>query len=328
MSSDTKSSKADSAAAAGAPGVAPRDHASVRGAEALHRALVSHGLITPVREAGVFGRGAVFEDVLHRVDALIRRSVDDARLEELTFPPVIGRDIIERTGYLESFPTLCGCVHAFSGDERAARALNQRAMAGEAWGDGLAMTDLVLNPAACYPLYPTCTGTLPVGGRYVTMLAWVYRHEPSAEPTRMRSFRVREFVRLGKAETVVAWRDEWLARGLALLRSLQLAARDEVAADPFFGRGGRLLAAGQIEQRLKFEVVVPVISEEQPTACCSFNYHQDKFGSVFDIRLADGAIAHSACLGFGLERVTMALFQTHGFEPADWPADVRAILWP
>lgn len=299
-----------------------------RSAAALHDALVARGLITEVREPGVFGRGAAFEDVLNRVDALITQSIDDARLESLTFPPVIGRDIIERTGYLESFPTLCGCVHAFTGDERAARQLNQRAMAGESWGDALAMTDLVLNPAACYPLYPTCSGTLPVGGRHVTMLAWVYRQEPSAEPTRMRSFRVREFVRLGKPETVVAWRDEWLERGLALLRSLQLAARAEVAADPFFGRGGRLLAAGQREQRLKFEVVVPVISDEEPTACCSFNYHQDKFGSAFDIRLANGDVAHSACLGFGLERVTMALFQTHGFDAAEWPADVRALLWP
>ncbi|MEP7381839.1 MAG: amino acid--[acyl-carrier-protein] ligase [Gemmatimonadota bacterium] len=301
---------------------------STAGAEALHDALVAHGLITPVRAMGIFGRGVAFEDVLERTDALIRRSIDDPRLEVMTFPPVIGRDIVERTGYLESFPTLCGVVHSFVGDEPAARALNQRAVAGAPWGDALAMSDVVLNPAACYPLYPTCTGTLPTGGRHVTMLAWVYRHEPSAEPTRMRSFRVREFVRLGDPDTVVAWRDAWLARGLAMLQALQLPARTELAADPFFGRGGRLLAAGQREQRLKFEVVVPVISEEQPTACCSFNYHQDKFGTVFDIRLPDGSVAHSACLGFGLERVTMALFQTHGFDSAAWPSAVRALLWP
>ena len=298
------------------------------GADALHRSLIAHGLITPVREPGVFGRGVAFEDVLERVDALLRRAIDDPRLEALNFPPVIGRDIIERTGYLESFPTLCGVVHSFTGDERAAQALNQRAIAGAPWGDALTMSDLVLNPAACYPLYPTCSGMLPEGGRHVTMRAWVYRHEPSPEPTRMRSFRVREFVRLGDPDTVVEWRDAWLARGLALLQALQLAASAELATDPFFGRGGRLLAAGQREQRLKFEVVVPVISGGQPTACCSFNYHQDKFGTAFDIRLPDGSVAHTACLGFGLERVTMALFQAHGFDPAEWPGAVRAQLWP
>ena len=48
----------------------------------------------------------------------------------------------------------------------------------ERWGDLLGQTDVVLNPAACYPFYPTARGTLPAGGRQVTMLAWVYRQEP------------------------------------------------------------------------------------------------------------------------------------------------------
>ena len=73
---------------------------------------------------------------------------------------------------------------------------------------------------------------------------------------------------------------------------------------------------------------MPVISEENPTAVCSFNYHQEHFGEVFGIHTADGKVAHTACLGFGLERVVMALFKTHGFDSTTWPADVRARLWP
>jgi seryl-tRNA synthetase len=295
--------------------------------QAFYDGLVAHGLVVPAGPLGAFGRGAVFDDVLEHVDALILRAARGDAVESMTFPPVIDRAIIEKTGYMDSFPHLCGTVHSFTGPERDARAIAQRIGAGERWDDLMAMTDVVLNPAACYPLYPTCAGTLPAGGRHVTMLAWVYRQEPSLEPTRMRSFRVREFVRLGIPGEVVAWRDNWLERGLALLTSLGLPARSEVAADPFFGRGGKMLAAGQIDQRLKFEVLIPVISETDPTACCSFNYHQDKFGQAFGIRSADGQVAHSACLGFGLERVTMALFKTHGFQPASWPEPVRARLW-
>ena len=73
-------------------------------------------------------------------------------------------------------------------------------------------------------------------------------------------------------------------------------------------------------------MLVPVISEENPTALCSFNYHQDKFGDAFAIRTPDGATAHTACLGFGLERATMALFQAHGFDPKRWPDAVRQRL--
>ena len=144
----------------------------------------------------------------------------------------------------------------------------------------------------------------------------------------MQSFRVREFVRVGTAEQVVGWRDLWLQRGLNLLLALGLNARSDVASDPFFGRGGKMLAVNQKEQKLKFEVLVPVISEENPTAVCSFNFHQEHFGSTFEIRTPDGKVANTACLGFGLERIVMALFKAHGFEPAKWPSDVRAQLWP
>lgn len=290
--------------------------------------LVHHGLVIPTGPLGAFGRGPVFEDVLEAMDNLIMRTARKDGVESLTFPPVIDRTIIERTGYMESFPTLCGAIHSFVGNEREARAVSQRIGEGKPWGDALSQTDVVMNPAACYPFYPTCTGTVPAEGRHVTMQAWVYRQEPSLEPTRMRSFRVREFIRIGTPDTVIAWRDHWLARGVGILESLQLPAKADVAADPFFGRGGKILAAGQLEQKLKFEVLVPVVSRDAPTACCSFNYHQDKFGAAFDIRLPDGTVAHSACLGFGLERVVMALFKTHGFDPGAWPAAVREGLWP
>jgi seryl-tRNA synthetase len=61
---------------------------------------------------------------------------------------------------------------------------------------------------------------------------------------------------------------------------------------------------------------------------CSFNFHQEHFGHTFDIRTQDGNIANTACLGFGLERIVMALFKTHGFKPEHWPSEVVRKLWP
>jgi seryl-tRNA synthetase len=185
-----------------------------------------------------------------------------------------------------------------------------------------------LAPAACYPLYPTLTGTLPEKGRLVSLTGWVYRHEPSTEPTRMQAFRVRELILAGSPEGVVEWRDMWLERGVQMLRDLGLPSTADVAADPFFGRAGVILADGQKAQKLKFEVLIPVISAEKPTAVCSFNCHQDKFGKTFDIRQNNGDVAHTACLGFGLERVVMALFRHHGFVVSEWPKAVRDRLWP
>jgi len=293
----------------------------------LYNGLVENGLIIPVGVNGVFGRGAVFENVLQRFDELVVRLSSADKAEIRTYPPVICRSVLERVNYLDSFPHLCGAVYSFLGDEQGAKVLSGRIHRGEPWGDLLGMSDVVLSPAACYPLYPTLSGCVPAQGRVFTMHHWVFRHEPSTEPTRMQSFRVREFVKVGPKDSVVEWRDTWLQRGVDLLQSLGLPARPDVASDPFFGRSGEMLSASQIQHRLKFEVLVPVISEEKPTAVCSFNFHQDHFGSTFDIRMPGGEVANTACLGFGLERVVMALFKKHGFQIDRWPREVRDQLW-
>jgi len=295
--------------------------------QVFHDELAAHRLIIPIGVQGAFGRGHVFEDVLQRTNELITRRAAGDGAEVVAFPPILPRKVLEQSEYLDSFPHLAGTVFSFTGNERQHQDLMARARDGRPWADLQTMTDVVLTPAACYPVYPTFSGVAPAGGRLVDLTSWCYRHEPSIEPTRMQAFRVREMVRIGTPEEVVEWRDMWLERGLDLLRSLGLPAEADAASDPFFGRGGRMMAVNQREQKLKFEISVPVISRENPTACCSFNYHQEHFGRLFDIRLADGRTAQTACLGFGLERLTMALFKTHGFDPAAWPQAVRVALW-
>jgi seryl-tRNA synthetase len=160
----------------------------------------------------------------------------------------------------------------------------------------------------------------------VDVLTVCFRHEPSNDPARMQMFRQREYVRIGDPASVRAHRDLWLERGQQMLRDVQLPVHADIANDPFFGRAGKLLAVSQRDQALKFELLVPICSEEKPTACVSCNYHEDHFGHAFDIRLADGSSAHTACVGFGLERITLALFRWHGFDVSAWPSGVRKTL--
>lgn len=290
--------------------------------------LIDAGLLIATGVPGVYGKGRDFEELLERFDQLITRTAISDGAEFMRFPPVLPRKTIERSDYLDSFPHLAGSIFSFSGSEAQHRELMQRVRGGQDWSGLQTMTDVVLTPAACYPVYPQCQGTLAEGGRLVDVSSWCFRHEPSDDPARLQMFRLREFVRLGAAEGVRQWRDLWMERGIALLRGLGLPAEPVVASDPFFGRGGRMLAVNQREQQLKFEVVVPICSTEWPTAVVSFNYHQDHFGSLFAIQTAQGQVAHTACLGFGMERVVLALFKTHGLDLRAWPAPVRAQLWP
>jgi seryl-tRNA synthetase len=137
---------------------------------------------------------------------------------------------------------------------------------------------------------------------------------------------MREFVRIGTPDQALNHRNEWLERAQAILKSLGLNVEPVLANDPFFGRGGRMMKATQREQNLKYEFVIPVCSKEKPTAIGSCNYHLDHFGVSFDILQADGTPAHTACIGFGLERIALALLKTHGFDPKRWPHEVRQQL--
>jgi seryl-tRNA synthetase len=295
-------------------------------AEGFVATLLAEGLLIETGVQGVFGKNAAFEAVVRGIDALVEVAAADMRPELVRFPPVVPRTLIERSGYLAGFPQLIGAVHSFGGGDADHAALLRGVEQGGDWGGFLSSTDVVLTPAACYPVYAMASGTLPPAGRVIDVASYCFRREPSNEPGRMQVFRMHEIVRLGSSASCVGFRDEWLSRGESLLREIGLDVHCVPANDPFFGRRGRLLAATQREQALKFELVVPITSSERPTAVASANWHQDHFGALFEIRDESGATAHTACVGFGLERIALALLRAHGTAPERWPRAVRSAL--
>jgi seryl-tRNA synthetase len=277
---------------------------------------------------GVYARTGLYESVVDALAALI--SAHRPRgAEVLRFPPVMSRAQIEQHGYLKSFPNLLGAVSCLCGDERHIRGVVGRFVEdGIPWTSALSPADLVLAPAACYPVYPIAAarGAVPEAGYVFDVAADCFRREPSTDIDRFQSFRMREYVRIGTQAQIQAFREAWIERAKGLADVLGLAYRIDLASDPFFGRGGQIVAASQLEQALKFELVVPVQSTEKPTACMSFNYHQDHFGLTWDLKTQAGEPAHTGCVAFGMDRLAVAMFATHGLDVAAWPASVRSAL--
>jgi seryl-tRNA synthetase len=290
---------------------------------------IAAALFRPMGADGVYARTALYESVIERLTVFISRQRDE-RAEVLRFPPVMSRRQLEKSGYLKSFPNLLGCVCALHGSETAIRSAADRYENGGDWTTSLAASDLVLSPAACYPLYPIVAsrGRLPAGGLIFDVAADCFRREPSRSLDRLQSFRMREYVRIGRPDEITQFREAWMTRARGLAEELALPYSVDVANDPFFGRVGQIMAVSQIQQSLKFELLIPYHAAARPTACMSFNYHREHFGQVWGIQDSLNEPAHTGCVAFGMDRLAVALFANHGLDVAGWPASTRRALAP
>jgi seryl-tRNA synthetase len=288
---------------------------------------IAEALFQPMGIDGVHARTALFERVVEGLATLITRHREPGT-EALRFPPVMSRRQLEKSGYLKSFPHLLGCVCCLHGSEADIHAAVAAFDTGRDWTRALSAADLVLSPAACYPVYPLVAsrGAVPAQGLIFDVACDCFRHEPSRDLDRLQSFRMREYVCLGAPEQIAAFRERWMARAQGIADRLGLSYRIDHASDPFFGRGAKLMATSQVEQSLKFELLVPVRSDEQPTACMSFNYHRDHFGTTWGLKTAAGEVAHTGCVAFGIDRLALALFAKHGTDLEQWPACTREAL--
>lgn len=297
-----------------------------RAAGADDETILDH-LFRPMGVDGVYARTQRYEDVVDALQAFISRR-RPANAEVFRFPPVMSLRQLERQGYLNSFPQLLGCVCCLHGDEKDVAASVELAHKGAEWTRDATTAGLVLSPAACYPIYPLAAerGAAPADGYVFDVAADCFRHEPSRDLDRLQSFRMREFVCIAAPAQVAVFREHWMQRAAAIAQELELPYEFDRASDPFFGRVGQLMAANQVEQSLKFELLIPVRAKGAPTACMSFNYHRDHFGKTWGILFEDGEVAHSGCVAFGIDRLTLALFATHGLDLEDWPRGVVEAL--
>ena len=293
---------------------------------AFRGALLDAGIL-PSGVKGIYGKGPSFVAAFEGLDRFVTAAGCVDEPEVYRFPAVFPVDHLVRSDYLRSFPDLVGSIHGFEGGNKEHAALLRDVADGADW-DGHSRGPNSCSSPACYPLYPMVSGELPPGGRLFDVLGTCFRHEPSDDPARMQAFQMHEFVHIGAPESVLAFRDDWLSRQQQMMDDLGLKITVEVANDPFFGRAGSMLAANQRE---RVEVRAARDGVERSAT------HRDRFvqpphGSphrkVRDLRRRVALEAHSACVGFGLERIVLALFAAHGLDAGRWPHDVSKRLWP
>ena len=103
--------------------------------ERFHAGLVEHGLVLPTGVKGAYGRGPALEGIVRAFNGIVDRIAQADGAQEVMFPPVVPRALVEKMGYMDSFPQLAGSVHSFTGNDAQARELSERVHAGRRWED-------------------------------------------------------------------------------------------------------------------------------------------------------------------------------------------------
>lgn len=279
-------------------------------------ALRSRGDLT-VAGAGQVALSGLALDVLHAVDRTVATWARSLGAAEHRYPSLIDLAVLERAGQVESFPQHLTVASAYA----APNAMHGATPA--------ASSRHALSPAVCYHAYPEWEGrTLGDAPALLTARGRCYRYEHGQHSPleRLWDFTMREIIVLGTREEVETVRQDLVRRVSELAGVLELDARIEPAADPFFTAGDEGRRLMQRAGALKFELLLTVASDGQAVAAASFNHHQDFFGARFGIGLPGGAAAHSGCVAFGLERWVLALLAQHGVDERAWPDAARAWL--
>jgi seryl-tRNA synthetase len=251
------------------------------------------------------------------------------------YPALIKADLLLKCGYFDSHPNLVSLVtHViddFDAIEDFRRANEEKEELCIPDPQLLATPHLCLNPAACFPCYPSFEGrTIPAEGCMLTWMGRVFRYESKNIKglDRLWEFNQRALVFMGNPEFISTTRLQILQLMTAQIAEWDLECQIESASDTFFAT----VATAKMfyEQSLETKVEVRLTIDRDPDgtpqtiAAGSINLHQNFFGVRFNITADDGQPAISGCAGMGLERWVLAIFAQHGFDPLLWPESLRA----
>lgn len=305
-----------------------RGHRPVPHATDPQPALLASGELLDLG-AGRRGLGPHLTLLIEAIDTRLGRLAADLGASPYRFPSLIGADVLARCHYLSSFPHSLTLVTHLRKDLAAIEEF-----ARQAARDGgplacdpalLAPIHCLLAPTVCFHCYAwladrrlTAPLTLTASGR---CFRWESANLSGLE--RLWDFGMREVIFLGSREQAIDGRERGIEAAAALLDEWGLAYRIERANDPFFIEGYSSQRVFQAAFELKFELVAPLPYRAGPgLAVGSFNYHQDFFGRTLGISDAQGEPVHTACIGFGLERLALAVVSQYGPDPAGWPAEL------
>jgi len=277
---------------------------------------------------GRYGLGPRLTRLVQTLDRHMETIAGEMDAPPYQFPSLISAEVLDTCRYLTNFPASLNLVSHLRED----LAVLQEFAKTAAFEDGalrypaaaMSPVDSLLSPSVCFHWYNWLRNTSLEAPRSITALGKCFRYEASSLTglERLWDFSMREIVFVGADRYVLDRREQCVAAATRLLDALELEYEITTATDPFFVDSYAVQAAFQQGFELKFELLCPLPYSGKKLAVGSINYHRDFFGRSFSIQQG-GVPAHTGCIGFGLERLALAIAAQHGPTVDRWPRWLR-----
>ena len=268
-----------------------------------------------------FGQGLIgftdeFLKVFNQVDEFICYLAKLVDAKDYIYPDLIDVDTLNKCNYLSQFPHQL--VFA-SNIEKKAKTINcfcndieKNCMCIK---NKLDEPKLINKPTICYHVYKQFENTIiEEPPKIITSKGRCKRYESLNTKTleRLLDFTMREIVFIGKKEQVLEKREFLMQQVQSAISKMDIYSNIKTSYDPFFTSKYTPKALIQKKFKLKYELNAYLPDSQDELSIGSFNYHGTFFGEKFNIKLRDGSFAHTACIGFGLERFTYAYLNQKG----------------
>lgn len=263
-------------------------------------------LTTATQDVGLRTLEADQLGLLRELDRLFLSWAEEVSAPERRYPFLLDVRDLETIDYYDNFPHLGLTVSALHPEGVASSLQSADRPLVQLPAEVLKDSRFALPSAGCYSVYLDLQDTrVPDEGFLVTTAATCFRNEDHYDGLRrLLGFTMREIVYVGDGPGAQEHIERFAPKVLQLGSDLGLDMRTEVATDPFFDPNG---------SRAKMQALFPVKREfiVDGLAIGSVNYHRNFFGERCRVRHGD-EVAHTSCVGLGLERWVAVLTDRFG----------------
>ena len=268
--------------------------------------------------------------VFRCLDNMFREWAEKQSAHEEFFPISVRAESLAKAGYFNTFAQHAFFVSPLELSMNAILSAQDDSIfdpdADPQTRQNLQAPEWVLSPTVCHHCFESRSGQSATNQQTITALNQCSRYEvhDTSGLQRLRHYWMREIIYFRPdAKFVQAALEDILEVTTQRLRRWGLSFKVVSASDPFFLDSGSSKRLFQTALLLKRELQMPVSGKY--IACASFNNHQQSLTNTFEISSDQGEIA-SGCVGWGYDRLILAMFSQLGPDIHLWPEVVRSDL--